>query len=395
MNMTILRRKLFFFVLAIITVSTAAFVISSAALQNSAEANRSCAHVPISKMRGFVYLDPVLTARENQTTINTDPQFVKDSLLYIARAGYTAIRVPFYWESYEPRQTLFMQRVHYVANIASQYGLCVIWDNHHYYTTSAWNMTNESGSAVASRGFPSFIVAGYPTTGVYDNVADDFWWAFYNNTITYNGASVWQLQFNFLATVFNAVKLYDSTKAFEILNEPHIWSQTWYDEMGNYHVWMAQQLRSLDPDAKVTIVVKRETMRGNESRCLSCLENNVIVPVKNALQGRNLAFSPHLYAVPFDGTWAEGQLQQFRNIADRQNIPVYIGEFAPKTQSEANATLSKYRLYDFGWTAFRWSNVPPGAGGLGAYYYIPNGQPTQYLQYLNNAYRAYYGSCVP
>ncbi|MEM2857150.1 MAG: cellulase family glycosylhydrolase [Candidatus Nitrosocaldaceae archaeon] len=337
----------------------------------------SCSTLQLSKFTGVVFMDPILSSPEKEKEVPQSAQPTINGIKYLASKGFTGIRIPFYWEAYTARPADFLARMKLIADTAEKNGICIIWDNHHYYTTSAWKLT-KNGNHVNGRGFPSFITDKYNITGEYDDVAYPFWRDFLKNEITVNGKKVWDLQVDFLTTVINTIEPYKSTKALEILNEPHIWSHEQYDDLGDYLQYMTTQLRKV---TDMTLIVKRETVRGTGSRDFTQWFN--LIP-----NVPNIAFGPHLYALPCDGCKGEKQLQLFKQLADKRNIEIYIGEFAARSQSEADTFISKFKSYGFGWTEYRWAKDPPR--GFGAWLYVFDGDPTPELRYLLNAYSKYY-----
>ncbi|MCS6767398.1 MAG: cellulase family glycosylhydrolase [Candidatus Nitrosocaldus sp.] len=338
----------------------------------------SCSALSFFEFTGVVFIDPILSSAENENRVSKETKAIVRSIEYLSAAGFTGIRVPFYWEAYVARPSEFTERLKLIAETAEENGLCIVWDNHHYYTTSAWELT-KNGKPIKGRGFPSFLVNNYEVSGEYNLVAEPFWRDFLKNNITVNGKKVWDLQLEFLTNVVNIVEEYKSSKGLEILNEPHLWRREQYNDLANYYKHMATELRKI---TDMTLIIKRETMRSSEGRDPAQLYKLIPTTVSN------VAFSPHLYSLPCDGCKGERQLNIFKQLANDLNIQIYIGEFAAKQQEHADIFLSKFKSYKFGWTEYRWSKYPPSEQG--AHLYIINGEPTPHLMYLLRAYEKYY-----
>lgn len=338
--------------------------------------NNRCDRMPLSEFVGVVFVDEILAEKRS----SPEADYVSKSLGYLASQGFTGLRVPFYWESYDARPTEFINELKKIAEIAEQNGLCIIWDNHHYYTTSVWKVEEDG------RGFPAWAVKDYPSPsdGKYSTVAKKFWSDLLDNKIQINGKSLWDHQVDFLEIVIDTVDDYESTKGLELLNEPHLWDDTQYAKLGEYNTYLAKELRKV---TDMTLVIKRENMKsGGRDPDLEYL----IIPKGIS----NIAYSPHLYSVPCNGCQGEVQLQRFNAWAKEWNVQVYIGEFSAKTQSDADTFLQKFKSYGFGWTEWRWTEVKgSGLGGDGRGVKIgllDDGRPNEALEYLLRAYDKYY-----
>jgi hypothetical protein len=334
--------------------------------------------MPLSKFVGVVFIDPVLTARENKD-IQPDNNYVIRSFEFLRTQEFTGIRVPLYWESYVGRPDQFIERLKFIAEEAEKNSLCVIWDNHHYYTTSAWNVEKKG------RGFPSFAVKNYPSPsdGKYNTIAEKFWTDLLNNKIIINGKSLWDHQVEFLTLVINTIKPYGVTKGLEILNEPHIWDIDQYQKLGEYNTYIAKNLREKIGN-DISIIIKRENMKNGQREP----DMEYLIVPKGV---SNIAYSPHLYSLPCDTCQGEKQLDNFKQWSKDWGIEIYIGEFSHHDQNEANTFISKFNSYGFGWTEWKMSKKTAGDNNRGVQLYIdPNGNPNKELQQLVNAYSKYY-----
>ena len=160
------------------------------------------------------------------------------------------IRYVFYWEAYENNPSMFLHELENVANLADKWGLKIIYDNHQYHTSS-W-LDEKRGT-----GFPSFLFDKnlYPfDSGITTSSnSTKLWWTnWWNRNITYqnyNNSSTnkidgWSLQANFLKTIVKLLDNHNSTNGYEILNEPHIFSQDQWSKIGKYYKYMIEELRN-------------------------------------------------------------------------------------------------------------------------------------------------------
>jgi len=333
----------------------------------------NCSTIPVKNLKGVVFIDNTLGREQDggpSTLPPTPPGYVAESLKYIKLNGFNAIRVPFFWESYVYDPTVFMAEIDLIAKTAQANGICVVFSNFHYYTTSNWDLG--AGSKAGARGFPSFIVNQFPVVeDDYIKTAKPFWEKFLSNNIFINGKNVWTVQFEFIAKVVNKVKGYSSVAGFEILNEPHLFDKTMYDKLGNYHTYMAKKIRAIT-DKK--IFFDRETAWGFVRD--PTLEYK-IVPAGVS----KLVYAAQLYAVPTSGSNGMKQLDNFKTWSTQWGTEVLICEWGADSQSDAELFLDAFGSRGFGWMAHSWKNT--GSSGLGVTLYQSDSvPPTPDLQNL-------------
>jgi hypothetical protein len=341
-----------------------------------------CSEVPMSQLRGVNFVDPILSRFENDDRVGGPANYVQDSMRYLNSYGFNLVRVPYYWEAYESWPAAFMNEIELIAQTADTYDMCVVFDNHHWFTSSYWDTAIDKPGK--PKGFPSFVVADFPSQADYDTTAAPFWDAFLNNAIVIDGENVWDVQAEFMGKIINKVDNYDSVAGYEILNEPHLFNVAQYDSLGNYHTYMAQKIRAIS-DKK--IFIDRETANG--------FQRNPNLEFKIVPQGiPGIVYSPHLYAVPVAGSGGQTQVNNFKSWAAQWNVEVMVGEFSASNQADMNAFISAWDGAGFGWTYWKWSASTTTAGGelLGnVVYESDNTQRTVYLQYLLNSVDAAYG----
>jgi cellulase (glycosyl hydrolase family 5) len=279
-------------------------------------------------------------------------------------------RVPFYWEGYVNDPTAFLNEVELVAQEAKANNICVIFDNHHWYTTSYWNIEIAGNSD--GRGFPSFVVKNFPVrNNDYEDTAKPFWTAFLSNDISINGRSVWDMQAEFFAKVISRADNYKSVVGYEILNEPHLFDSSQYEMLGDYHTYMAKKIRTMT-DKK--IFFDRETARGFPREPSSEYK---IVP--RGVSG--VVYGPHLYSAPIPGSQAADQLDNFAQWAKEWDMDILVGEWSADTASETDTYLKAFKDNGFGWTYYAWKPTQSRGGG-NSLYDSPTVDPTEALRQL-------------
>jgi aryl-phospho-beta-D-glucosidase BglC (GH1 family) len=340
----------------VLGLSLSVFLLASVLTPRSSSAVTDCSDIPVKNFRGVVFMDGTLGKDEGsgKGTVLTD--YVTESMKYIKLNGFNAIRVPYYWESYVNDPTSFMAELELIAKAAQAKNICVIFDNHHFYTSSHWSLDVEGKSS--GRGFPSFVVKSFPErNNDYIATAGPFWNALLSNSLTVNGQKIWNVQFDFFSKVINKVDKYTSVAGYEILNEPHLFKVADYDKLGAYNTFMAKKIRDIS-DKK--IFFDRETTRGFQRE--PDLEHKIVPDGVNGL-----VYAPHIYSVPNPGSQGLKQFNTIDSWANSWNTEVLIGEWAADTKAEATTFLKEFKADGFGWTAHSWKRS--GSGGLGASLY--------------------------
>jgi hypothetical protein len=334
----------------------------------------------MSQLRGVAFMDPVLTRNERGGSFSTKPGYVEESLQLIHSYGFNLIRVPYYWESYVYNPTDFTNELDLIARTAQANDICVVFDNHHWFTSSYWNTDlGKSGNGI---GFPSFVVKSFPSKSTYYDTAAPFWEALLSNSLTIDGKKIWDIQAEFLTKVVNKVDKYDSVAGYEILNEPHFWTKDQYDKLGNYNTYMAQKIRAIS-DKK--IVFDRETTK--EFMRDPSLEYKI---VPRGIS--NLVYGPHLYSPPTATGGGAKQLDNIKKWSQQWGVEIMIGEFSAHTQTDMNAFLKAWKDAGFGWTYWKWSRATgTGADHLGNVVFESDTVPkTEALKQLISAYNTVY-----
>lgn len=314
-----------------------------------------CSERPVKDFIGVAFIDDLLARREVTGGTTTTDEYVTESMRHIKSNGFTGIRVPYYWEAFVYNSTEFMDRIEFIAQTAQDRGICVFYDNHHFYTTSIWNLID---GKTPGRGFPSFVVKDFANVNNdYIQTAGPFWDAYLTNSILIDGVPVWDVQADFFRTIINRVDNYESVAGYEILNEPHFFDSTFYDKLGAYHTFMAGEIRK-STDKK--IFFDRENTWGFP-------RDPNLEPKTGPTGVTGIVYAPHLYAIPYPGSQAETQIQNFVAWSQQWGSEILIGEMAPDTQADADQFLTVLKDNEIGWTVWSWKTAV--STGLGRTYY--------------------------
>ena len=332
----------------------------------------NCSNIAVRNFKGVLFIDKTLMKNEASDP-STPAGYVAESMKYIKSNGLNAIRVPYYWEAFVFNPTAFLNEIVLIAKTAQQHGICVIFSNFHYYTSSHWDLRPNH------LGFPSFVVKDFPKRADYKLTAGPFWEKFLSNNIKINGKNVWTVQFEFITKVINKVKGYNSVAGFEILNEPHLFAKSQYDKLGNYHTFMAKKIRSIT-DKKIFFA--RETAWGFVRD--PSMEHKIVPDGVS-----KLVYSPQLYAIPYSGSVGMKQINNFKSWSQDWGTEVLVSEWAAETSNEALAFLKAFKANGFGWTETSWQRS--GGGGLGTVLFQSSTVPrTPALKVLVSAMQTVY-----
>lgn len=339
-------------------------------------------------------------------TITSD--YYDESFKLIKNIGLNHVRYVLYWEAYENNPTLFLQELENVANLADKWGLNLIYDNHQFHTSS-W-LDNKRGT-----GFPSFLFdkhlytinSGVTTTT--SNSSTELWWKnWWNRTITdkENMIDGWILQANFLKTLVKLLDSHNSTKGYEILNEPQVFSKDQWLKIGKYYENMINELRN---HTNKTIVIDMTIPIKFHDPVINVTSENMakIIP-----KDRNSIFKISLYGIPIDDNYQDRKLELLMNVSKIANIPIYVGEWnnvnrekkltekntddvskinstnSDLTQNESDTLVNKFSsLKVYGWAFWNWNYVNTPPQNFNLINFATNGDilPTKYFYILKNS----------
>jgi len=296
-----------------------------------------------------------------------------------------------------------------VANLADKWGLKVIYDNHQFHTSS-W-LDYKRGT-----GFPSFLFDKhlYPidsgiTTSSNSTTTTGVWWTnWWDRNITDQETEVdgWTLQAHFLKTLVKLLDTHNSTKGYEILNEPQVFSTDQWPKIGKYYEYMINELRQ---QTNKTIVIDMTIpIKFNDSVINVTSENMAKIIPKD----RNSVFKISLYGIPSDHNYQDRKLQLLMNVSKIAKIPLYVGEWnhvnrekkltekntddlskinstsSDLTQNESDILVKKFASSKvYGWAFWNWNYVITPPPNFNLINVASNGDilPTKYFYILKNS----------
>lgn len=313
----------------------------------------------ISKLIGSNYLDPVLRRKEKEPSRPFNPAYVQTELQKRKDKGQNFLRVVVYWEAmypYAQNRENVLKQLEEIAKIADQLGISIVIDHHHFHGSSSWKFLAENGATRAGGGFPSYVVAAYPTntplqtsTYIYPTVKQ-FFQDWYSNTIQ-GFTNVWQEFFvQFWQPIIQRVDKYNSVVGYEILNELQYFDEPQIQLAGIFHTTIAGNMRAMTTK---WIVWDEGNVRGNQINGAFARANQHLA----APQVQNIIYAPHTYGV---GSQLDGHINDFKKTqAALGGIPVFIGEHAAQDNNLSFANI-KYQLQSFkdaGFGATFWADA--------------------------------------
>jgi aryl-phospho-beta-D-glucosidase BglC (GH1 family) len=254
--------------------------------------------LPSRELHGVNFIDPVLSRKEGKPKLSKQTDFVDELVAKAKESNFNVFRVPVKWEAYVDNKGNFLAELEYLVKTANKNNIFVWIDFHHFYATSNW------GSKVAKGdGFPKFVVSCYKPTKSYERDPEvrAFWNDYYLNKVRDSSNSckrtldVWTLQADFMKDMIREVDDYPNLLGYELLNEPHLWKDADYENLGIMHTELAKKLRK---STDKPLIFTRETTHGLEpdgSKYTRKVElEHKILPKDPA---KNVIYAPHLYGL--------------------------------------------------------------------------------------------------
>ena len=115
-------------------ISLAFILVASVIPAKPSYAATDCSDIPVKNFKGAVFMDKTLSRKEGSGNAGVLTSYVTESMKYIRLSGLNAVRVPYYWEAYVNDPGAFMAEVELIAKKARDNNICVIFDNHHWYS---------------------------------------------------------------------------------------------------------------------------------------------------------------------------------------------------------------------------------------------------------------------
>jgi hypothetical protein len=346
---------------------------------------------------------------ERFPNITITSNYYDESFKLIKKIGMNHVRYVLYWEAYENNPELFLQELENVAKLADKWGLKMIYDNHQFHTSS-W-LDDKRGT-----GFPSFLFDKhlYPiNSGVAtssSNSTTGLWWTnWWNRNVTdevNNNEDGWIVQSNFLKTLVKILDNHNSTKGYEILNEPQIFSKDQWSKIGKYYEYMITDLRK---QTNKTIVLDMTIPVNFHDPMINLTSENMakIIP-----KDRNSIFKISLYGIPYDNNYQDKKLELLLNVSKIAKILLYVGEWnhvnrekkltaentddiskinstnSDLTQNDSDVLVNKFAsLKVYGWAFWNWNYVNTPPQNFNLINVAKNGDilPTKYFYILKNS----------
>lgn len=283
--------------------------------------------------------------------------------------GVNTVRLLFNWESFEPEKGRYDGKyLEWYAGLvreAGRRGIGVVIDLHQ----DAFSRFAMGG---CGDGFPRWAVVGTPS--IPDNGAACTDWggrqlfdpqvrasyeAFYANSqgVRTQYLALWRR----LAARFRSES---AVIGYDLLNEPT--RGDWASQLLPLYTDAAQMVRSMD-NTKIIFV---EPVAGR----ISLGPGLVVAPGMRKPDFENLALAPHFYDLQMlslgrhlFGRWSdfsETEIDDIENIAQRWNVPVWIGEFGHPRAGENIEAARQYLEGIYGqwnrrfYSALEWSYIP-------------------------------------
>jgi len=288
--------------------------------------------IPFSELHGVNYVDEVLTRKEGRAILPVQTETI-ERLVPIARdAGFNVFRIPVNWESYVGNEANFLGQLVALVETANANDIFVWVEFHQFEATSNWPVRVSDG-----RGFPEFVVSCYDTKSSYqlDREVRQFWHDYYTNNVRDSGnlcrqtLDVWTLHAEFMLAMIEEIDHYPNVIGYEILNEPHVWKDQDYENLGKMHTSIAKKLRT---GTDKLLIFTRETGQGQDADGRKYVRNvelgYKILPQDPA---KNVMYMPHLYNL----NEIEENVKIWKDVKKQwksmgYDVNIGVGEWAPQ-----------------------------------------------------------------
>jgi hypothetical protein len=270
--------------------------------------------------------------QNNSRDLKPPKEYIADSFKIFKEAGIQCVRFPLYWESYEKNPDEFMDELDNVSSIAEEYDISFVYDNHQ------WECSSYLGEGI---GFPnSLFINSFepdPNSSRKPSIQQlkkfwDCWWD--KKLKTTEGKDAWDAQLEFIVRVIKRVKNKSSTLGFEVLNEPQVFRQADFTEVGNYHDYI---IKNISP-----ITDKPLFFCFTFSAAISVVnfpwEQAKAKPSVNV--GNNIIFDVHPYP---PNLLTMGYYKLLSSLMN--NVTMYVGEFNAGTRQWVMINERKFKKY--------------------------------------------------
>ncbi len=288
--------------------------------------------IPYAELHGVNYIDPVLMRKEGSPKLPIQKEVIEEFVPIAKKAGFNVFRIPVTWEAYVDNEGAFLGELVALVEIANAHDIFVWINVHHFDATSNWGDKVSRG-----RGFPESIVACYEPKKSYEHAPEvkRFWNDYYTNRVLdstnacVGTIDAWKLHADFMKAMIDEVDQYPNVIGYEILNEPHVWKDADYDNLGDMHTAIAKKIRA---STDKVIIFTRETAHGKapdgrEYTRQIGLEWKILPkdPAKNVM------YVPHLY----DLDEIDEHVARWKEVQDRwksmgYDVGIGVGEWSPQ-----------------------------------------------------------------
>ena len=357
------------------------------------------AEIPFEKLHGVNYFDPVLNRKEHRAKLPIQADQIEKLVISAKDAGFNVFRIPVNWESYVGNEENFLGELVALVETANSHDIFVWIDFHHFYATSSWGPKVAKGN-----GFPEFVVSCYQPTGPYERDPEvrKFWDDYYQNKVRDSSNScrktldVWSLQAEFMTTMIKEVDHYPNVIGYELLNEPHVWEDDHYDELGNMHTEIAIELRK---STDKTIIFTRETAHGYDRDGKYNRKAGLEYKILPKDPAKNVMYIPHLY----DLDDIDIHVDRWKDVQKRwksmgYDVRIGVGEWSPQPPQleEGNAvTQDNMDAFVRIWQREGWMHTYWAYGGFnfgeGNVLAKKSGDLTKAGEYYAESIRNFYG----
>jgi hypothetical protein len=325
--------------------------------------------IPFSELHGVNFIDRILERNEGSSKLPVKTGYVDEFVAKAKESGFNLFRIPVTWEAYVDNKANFLEELDYLVKTANKHGIYVWIDFSHYEATSHWPYKISAYGA----GFPEFVVSCYKPTKDYERDPEirAFWNDLYLNKVRDSSNSckrsldVWSLQASFMKDMIDKVDKYPNVIGYELLNEPHVWQDSHYDQLGELHTELAKKLRTSTDKA---LIFTRETAHGfdkdgTEYQRKPDLEYKIL-PKDPA---KNLIYAPHLY----DLNGIERHASQWKDVQKKwhsmgYDVRIAVGEWAPQPPQLKSPSVTQENIDGFVsvWSREGWMHTYWAYGGF-------------------------------
>jgi Cellulase (glycosyl hydrolase family 5) len=295
---------------------------------------------------------------QNRPNTPTPPNsYIDDSFRIFSQAGIKCIRFPVYWESYEKNPEDFNQEIDDVSDMADKYDISCIYDNHQWECSSYLGYGIGFPNSILSQAFQRNHLNEHSQNAPSHEDLEKFWNVWWDDGLKNNeGKSGWDAQLDYFKSIIKIVNHKKSTIGFEMLNEPQVFRQGDFKNVGSYHNYILRNLNTITD--KILFLCYTNSASFNAINLPT--EQARTVPSNSNLK-KKIIFDVHPYPPSF-------LLMEYYKMLSSiiGNTPLYVGEFNAGIKKGITINEKQFneyvkRLKDFsiyGGAFWEWSYVP-------------------------------------